>query len=147
MERLTFKNEEMTDGIKCPVKNDYYIDEFCDKVCSIFQHDCPFMNMGKKLKSYEDAEENGLLIHLPCRVGDKVYRIWTCGKNGRSIAEFKIEHIDIDNYPEIEFSYRCTKGSHNFYPYRFCKLEDFGKTVFITREEAENELERLKNNG
>ncbi len=93
--------------------------------------------------NYRKAEENGMLIHLPCRVGDTVYRIWTCGKSGRSIAEFRIEHIEIDKYPQIEFSYRCTKGSHSFYPYRFCKIEDFGKIVFLTREEAEQALKQM----
>lgn len=28
-----------------------------------------------KLADYEDAEEQGLLLQLPCKVGDKLYRI------------------------------------------------------------------------
>lgn len=28
-----------------------------------------------KLYDYEEAEENGLLLRLPCKVGDTVYRI------------------------------------------------------------------------
>lgn len=28
----------------------------------------------KKLKAYEDAEEQGKLIKLPCKVGDTVYK-------------------------------------------------------------------------
>ena len=27
----------------------------------------------ERLAEYEDAEENGLLVRLPCKVGDKVY--------------------------------------------------------------------------
>ena len=30
----------------------------------------------EKLATYEDAEEQGLLIRLPCKVGDSVYRFW-----------------------------------------------------------------------
>lgn len=29
----------------------------------------------EKLSAYEDAEEQGLLLQLPCKVGDKLYRI------------------------------------------------------------------------
>lgn len=29
----------------------------------------------EKLSAYEDAEEQGLLLRLPCKVGDKLYRI------------------------------------------------------------------------
>lgn len=30
----------------------------------------------KKLKEYEDLEEQGLLIRLPCKIGDKIYYIY-----------------------------------------------------------------------
>ena len=30
----------------------------------------------KKLKEYEDAEEQGLLLRLPCKVGDTIYYIF-----------------------------------------------------------------------
>ena len=32
-------------------------------------------NIVEKLAEYEDAEEQGLLLWLPCKVGDKVYRL------------------------------------------------------------------------
>lgn len=32
----------------------------------------------EKLKEYEDIEEQGLLLRLPCKVGDTVYAICTC---------------------------------------------------------------------
>lgn len=28
------------------------------------------------IRKYEDAEERGLLVHLPCKVGDTAYVIW-----------------------------------------------------------------------
>lgn len=37
-------------------------------------------DLREHLKSYEDAEENGMLKHLPCRVGDTVYVLWKCGQ-------------------------------------------------------------------
>ena len=31
--------------------------------------------LGERLKAYEDAEEQGLLVRLPCKVGDTVYSV------------------------------------------------------------------------
>lgn len=71
-----------------------------------------------KLCEYEDAEEQGLLVRLPCKVGDTVYRIWKV--NGR---ESLISTHCFDSLPHIvEW------------------LNKFGKTVFLTREEAEAAL-------
>lgn len=67
-----------------------------------------------KLADYEDAEEQGLLLRLPCKVGDTVYLVV---KDGLQIIE-------------LEFSL-------DFYARR---KSDFGKTVFLTYQEAELEL-------
>ena len=42
----------------------------------------------EKLAAYEDAEEQGLLLRLPCKVGDTVYHIV-----GRIILE--VENVDL----------------------------------------------------
>lgn len=34
------------------------------------------IKLADKLREYEDLEEQGLLIRLPCKVGDVVYKIW-----------------------------------------------------------------------
>lgn len=94
-----------------------------------------------KLARYEDAEEQGRLIVLPCYVGDKVYRIWPCGKNGKSVSEMVVTHIDIDFLPEIEFSCHKEKSCGNYW---FFKADSIGKAVFLSREEAEKALEGLK---
>lgn len=76
--------------------------------------------------------ENGVVV-LPCKVGDSIYKIW----GGKSVTEFEVGHIDIDFLPQIEFSYRKRNGTGY---YHFSKSEDIGKTVFLTREEAEAAL-------
>lgn len=88
--------------------------------------------------------DKSLCIKLPCKVGDKVYKLWSCGRHGKSVAEFEVKHIDIDYYPNIEVAY--IKPSSKTGSYSFSKAEDFGKTVFLTREEAEKALaERSRN--
>ena len=61
-ERLTFTDKEMDEireyspSFDCPVKSEEgdLVNQFCDSVCDEFQSNCPFMEMGKKLKCYED---------------------------------------------------------------------------------------------
>lgn len=91
----------------------------------------------EKLATYEDLEEQGLLVRLPCKVGDTVYV-----PTSVLVSEFKITAIFCD----IQGTY--------FYWLFYCGIyertngfseRDIGKTVFLTREEAEKELEELKN--
>lgn len=79
-------------------------------------------------------------VVLPCKVGDKIYKLWSCGKNGKAVAEFEITHIDIDYLPEIELAFRKPKGTGYYY---FAKVGEIGKTVFLTREEAEAALAKM----
>ena len=84
----------------------------------------------EKLAHYEDLEEQGLLIKLPCKVGDTLYYI-----DDDEIYHDKVYSIDV----------REVNGEHIF---GVCcmdwKYDDFGKTVFLTKKEAEAELQRLK---
>ena len=78
----------------------------------------------EKLGKYEDAEEGGLLVKLPCKVGDTVFIIV-----GRNYSRQRVNEIKMfDNRIE------CTTSKRTFSAY------DFGKNVFTTREAAEMEL-------
>lgn len=86
-----------------------------------------------KLAEYEEAEEQGLLLRLPCKVGDTVY----CFDYPRSdivvVVEEKIEKILIyEDDLTIE-----TDGGYYLPPM-------FGKLIFTTRAEAEAALEKMK---
>lgn len=90
------------------------------------------------LGKYEDLEEQGRLLRLPCKVGDTVYKI-----TRNFISEYKIISETIYPY-SIQFNWQCTKGIYGNLV-GFSDLE-IGKTVFLTREEAETKLkEREKN--
>lgn len=83
----------------------------------------------EKLAAYEDAEEQGLLLRLPCKVGDKIYIVFhnhTIGKS--TVVSFKM----------------IAKGwavKTNDWSYLFT---DFGKTVFLTKSEAEAKLAEME---
>ena len=92
--------------------------------------------MQKELKKYKDLEEQGLLVRLPCKVGDTVYV-----PTRNFISELRIIMIAVNMYG-VYFRWMLNSG---IYP----KLDGFsrselGKTVFLTREEAEKKLEEMK---
>ena len=91
----------------------------------------PFWNVFNKLCDYEDAEEQGLLLRLPCKVGDTLW--WTnafgdlCASKVNSIfIEQGIDGIVIETL--------------------ICNIngKEIGKTVFLTKEEAEQALARME---
>lgn len=68
-----------------------------------------------------------IVIVLPCKVGDAIYR---CGDQIKRVYEWEIEHIEIyvDGIVFID-------DSDNAFT-----VDDIGKTVFLTRKEAEAAL-------
>ena len=91
----------------------------------------------EELKSYKDAEEQGLLVRLQCKVGDTVYV-----PTRNFISELRITMVSVDMH-EAYFIWMLNSGIYpnldGFHGY------ELGKTVFLTREEAEKKLEKLKN--
>lgn len=85
-----------------------------------------------KLAEYEDLEEQGKLIKLPCNVGDTVFVKMYCGY----LAEAEVR----------DFSYFLTCGfcavvTSTEFDKRHIPFYEFGKTVFLTKKEAEEEKE------
>ena len=93
-----------------------------------------------KWQEYKDLEEQGLLVRLPCKVGDTVYV-----PTRNFVSELRITLVSVDtNDMAMYFSWLLNSG---IYP----NLDGFsgyelGKTVFLTREEAEKKLEAIKKN-
>ena len=85
-------------------------------------------NALNKLAKYEDLEEQNKLLKLPCAVGDTVYTIYS-DEDGSFIEEPKAEEVS---------THRVWIDSMYF------DYDDFGKTVFLTREEAEAALKELE---
>ena len=96
----------------------------------------------RKLAEYEDLEEQGLLLKLPFNVGDKVWAIVNKGDYRRQhIGEFEITEISIKKIN----SYKKPRVHIGFIAGSVRRgLDTFGKTVFLTKEEAEQELKRLE---
>lgn len=86
---------------------------------------CLVLKMYRKLAEYEDLEEQGKLLKLPCAVGNTVYRPYI-----NTVIEMKVASIVVQHIIQI---YYCGTSYRSV-------IEDFGKAVFLTREEAEAAL-------
>ena len=106
----------------------------------------------KKLADYEELEEQGLLVRLPCKVGDTVWVVTS------PINVFDYNEYDGDAEYEVYESFLSsvsyyTSGEQfriyakvtNSFIAAYFRECDFGESIFLTREEAEKKLEELKN--
>lgn len=115
----------------------------------------------EELKSYKEAEEQGLLLRLPCKEaytqsGNYVYliddyEIVECVHCGLSIDPLSGRaYIPLATDEKI-FPYRNPDPEQDLDPTDWCtnvtdaEASELGKTVFLTREEAEKKLEEMKN--
>ena len=109
----------------------------CDEVCEENQcSSCVLSAVFEKLAHYEDLEEQGRLIELPCKVGDTIWAIfptWTP-------MECEVVAIEIlTSTVNIEAKVVDNDADRIFWP------ADFGKTVFLTKEEAEAKPAEINN--
>lgn len=89
-----------------------------------------------EFKTYVDAERQGLIMVLPCKVGDVVYQI-----TRDFISEFKIKTFVCDG-KSFFFYWQCIKGIYvNVIGFHSSRI---GKDVFLTKEEAEQELVKME---
>ena len=105
MERLTESNPSWID------------DELWERAC---EPDCEEIDaVYRKLKEYEDLEEQGRLISLPCKVGDTVYHV----VQGRIV---EVSNVDL------------------FFLLLSVAENRFNNSVFLTKSEAEQKLKEME---
>ena len=95
----------------------------------LFYHDCKYF------------KDRSRFVELPCEVGDTIYEIKERKRNGewhKVIVERVANGIEIcrGGFMTVRSGTTATVF-----------LSDLGKTVFLTREEAERALKERENNG
>lgn len=124
----------------------------CKQMCGDYGHECDGqidVDMCQryvafdKLANYEDLEEQGLLLKLPCKVGDTVYCIYErytkCSENEQEFDEYSCqgcECIECDSHKEFYINQQKAYALD----WIVTNLNNFGKIVFLTQEEAEAKL-------
>jgi hypothetical protein len=149
MERLTeWENGSVTYNEKREIE----CGEYCDS-CSQGAGNCETIkNMIKKLAEYEDLEEQGLLVRLPCKVGDTVWVVTS------PINVFGYDEYDGDAEYEVYESFLSSVSYYasgeqfriyakvtNSFIVAYFRECDFGESIFLTREDAEKKLEEIQN--
>lgn len=136
MERLTFNDLN---------KVSYDPWELCgmDKHCTKGCHEdkgctkgCHILKLYRKLAEYEDLEEHGQLIKLPCKVGDTIFV-----KLNLARSIYKAEVRDFIHFISCGF---CVVVTSDLFDKQKIPFSEFGKTVFRTREEAEQALKEME---
>ena len=105
MERLTESNPSWID------------DELWERAC---EPDCEEIDaVYRKLKEYEDLEEQGKLVKLPCKVGSTVYHV----VQGRIV---EVSNVDL------------------FFLLLSVAENRFNNSVFLTKSEAKQKLKEME---
>lgn len=100
--------------------------------------------IAERLANREQAEEQGLLLRLPCKVGDKVYQI-----SENFIEPCTVETIFLGNYRDRNGNW-CNMAEIHYdrddCPYVSTEIyfTDIGETVFLTETEAEAKLKEME---
>lgn len=90
-----------------------------------------------RLRELAQAEKEGRLVVLPCKVGDTVYII-----HNRAIRKTTVESIHQWSSGHWKLSVHTDKKYIHWTGYEV-HFESFGKTVFLTREAAEAALDAM----
>ena len=141
MERLTKTTE---------IGNAYFPKCFEEPCCGMgkcIDNNCNLVNeVCKKLAEYETLEEQGLLVRLPCKVKDTIWELCLCSDGNYRIFPMIVKSIS--KYGTLRQVEKGTTIWHIYaesdYTYVYKNFTDLGKTVFLTREEAEKKLWEMK---
>lgn len=121
MERLTVPAKKLDDGrTVMPIIDGRAVREHA-------------MDLYWRLKEYEDLEEQGLLLRLPCQVGDKVYKIYD------KVYEFELTGVYLYEDRAVMII-KCIELRIEV----SMDINEFGKVCFLTKAEAEKKLAEME---
>ena len=90
-----------------------------------------------RLKELVEADRDGRCVVLPCKIGDTVYDILMGKITEKAIISI---HFLLSN----SVNHLCLQAINNRDAITTIETENLGKTVFLSREEAEDALERME---
>ena len=130
MERLT---EKQSSGFDLKSMNGEWCNKYCEQQRVQTCNECGIYQAIQKLAEYEDLEEQGLLLRLPCPIGTTVYNTtWW---------DDITEKVDVDGktFYRTVHKHKVSKST-----FSLVDIYDFGKTVFLTKAEAKQKLKEME---
>ena len=114
-----------------------------EEVCSIFSSDLN-EDGAEKCVCFKNRNR---FVELPCKVGDTIYILTNDSPTGIEESQVKkIELIKTQSKTKIRLIVPCVYDDWGSAQWEI-GVNDFGKTAFLTREEAEKALKERENNG
>jgi hypothetical protein len=122
--------------------------------CTRSAEDCEWLaDCLTKFKEYQQLEEQGRLIKLPCKVGDTVHVVTSPFNVFDDIEydenmkdEVYESYVSSITFYECGEQYRIYAKATNHFIGAYFRECDFGKTVFLTESEAEAKLKEMEEN-
>lgn len=104
--------------------------EMDHEAAELLSHLCRDCDLDR-LEELAEADKDGRVVVLPCKVGDKLYRVFA-----GEIFEHRVGRM----------KYFAIQGQWDIETYPFCPCVEssIGKTIFLTREEARKALEAMR---
>lgn len=109
---------------------------------------CGYALNSKTVYKCDFFADKSKVIELPCKVGDKLYML---NRSKNEVQEMIFENPDIRCHCSLEYKFEyceaiCRNPENGICQHRFKNdFSEIGKTVFLTREEAERALEKGEN--
>ena len=83
-----------------------------------------------------------MILRLPCKVGDKIFLDFA--GFGKDIDEFTVKDFHLDCFEDGETILFCDYESNDSTLSGQIDVMEFGKSVFLTRDEAEANLAEME---
>lgn len=114
-----------------PPEAEYAINKHADSIIERLDKLLAQTDDDVRLRELAEADKDGRLVVLPCKVGDTLFRVFA-----GEILEHKVGNM----------RYLAIQGRWDIDTYPFCPYVEssIGKTIFLTREEAKAALEAMK---
>ena len=91
-----------------------------------------------RVRALAEADKDGRVAVLPCKAGDTVYEV----TSRKTISEYRVKAIRVELFCTfIEWDIVAGFVDKSIFG---VPVDEIGKTVFLTREEAEKALEAMK---
>lgn len=88
------------------------------------------------LRELAEADKNGRVMVLPCKIGDPVYEVFLGDIDARRVGQFRlVGYARPDLKVDLDLNGRIRTVNWS---------EEAGKTIFRTREEAEAKLKKVQ---